>query len=147
VHINLPGVVHNYAKGHQVELVISTTDPAFTGSRANHLLSLSVDPNGPAVLRFPVGEGAAAGADRPAAAGNTNHGGGGSTSAHAAVAAPAAAAPSHDGPGRAAAPRQTASVNGRLVRASGNPAPVGLVAAGLALVLAGSLMRRRLRRG
>ncbi|MEA2683221.1 MAG: hypothetical protein QOK05_1549 [Chloroflexota bacterium] len=54
VHINLPGIVHQYAAGHRIQLVLATTDSAYAGSRAVHQLSIYADPLHPAVLRLPV---------------------------------------------------------------------------------------------
>ena len=42
VTITLPGVVHRYAKGDRIELVIAATDQAYIGDRAPDVLSVSV---------------------------------------------------------------------------------------------------------
>jgi hypothetical protein len=65
VHINLPGVVHQYAKGHRLQLVLATTDTAYVGSRAPHALTITSDPSHPGTLALPVMS-AAEGADIPA---------------------------------------------------------------------------------
>jgi hypothetical protein len=67
VHINLPGVVHQYAKGHQIQLVLATTDAAYAGSRAIHALTIAPDPQNPGTLTLPVMS-AAEGASIPAPA-------------------------------------------------------------------------------
>lgn len=54
VHINLPGVVHQYAKGHQIQLVLATTDAAYVGSRAPHVLTIAPDPQHLDTLTLPV---------------------------------------------------------------------------------------------
>jgi hypothetical protein len=59
VHINLPGVVHRYAKDHAIDLVIATTDAAYTASRGLHNLTITVDPNRPSRFALPVLRGAA----------------------------------------------------------------------------------------
>jgi ABC-2 type transport system ATP-binding protein len=43
VHINLPGVVHRYAAGHRIELVLASTDSAYQGSRVPEAITVSVD--------------------------------------------------------------------------------------------------------
>lgn len=56
VTITLPGVVHRYAKGHRIELVIAATDQAYLGDRAPDALSVSVAKTAPGrnVLELPV---------------------------------------------------------------------------------------------
>jgi MYXO-CTERM domain-containing protein len=60
VHLNLPGVVHRYAKGHRIQLVLASTDQAYVGSRAVHGLSIAADPAKPAVFNLPVVSGVSA---------------------------------------------------------------------------------------
>ncbi len=54
VHINLPGLVHLYARGHQIQLVLATNDAAYVGSRAPHALTITSDPQHPGTLTLPV---------------------------------------------------------------------------------------------
>jgi len=59
VTLTLPGVVHQYAKGDRIELVIAATDQAYIGDRVPDLLTVSVAAPGSAagstsVLRLPV---------------------------------------------------------------------------------------------
>ena len=54
VHINLPGVAHLYPRGHQLRLVIATTDQAYVGSRAPHTITISSSRTEAGVLRIPI---------------------------------------------------------------------------------------------
>jgi hypothetical protein len=54
VHINLPGIVHRFAKGHRIQLVLAATDQAYIGSRLANVITLTVDPAHPSTLRLPV---------------------------------------------------------------------------------------------
>ena len=54
VHLNLPGMVHRYAQGHQLQLVLATSDASYVGSRAPHDLTIKTDPNSPFTLTLPV---------------------------------------------------------------------------------------------
>jgi hypothetical protein len=84
VHINLPGVVHRYAAGHKIELVIATTDSAYAGSRAVHVLSITSDPAHPTALHLPVLRAASTRAAQPSGSGPqvaTGSAGGGGTTA------------------------------------------------------------------
>ncbi|MCA1825280.1 MAG: hypothetical protein LC640_13765, partial [Frankia sp.] len=54
LHIYLPGLVHRYATGHRIRLVVATTDQAYTSSRIPHVLSIVNDPHRPNVLHLPV---------------------------------------------------------------------------------------------
>jgi hypothetical protein len=51
--MTLPGVVHRYAAGDRIELVIAATDQAYIGSRAPDVLSITIDPLHPSVLVIP----------------------------------------------------------------------------------------------
>lgn len=53
VTMTLPGIVHRYAAGDRIELVIAATDGAYIGSRAPDALSITVDPLHPSVLALP----------------------------------------------------------------------------------------------
>jgi predicted acyl esterase len=54
--ITLPGVVHQYAKGDRIELVLAATDQAYIGDRVPDLLTVTVAKNAPGsnVLDLPV---------------------------------------------------------------------------------------------
>lgn len=54
VHLNLPGQVHRYAAGHRIELVLSTTDQAYAGSRIPSVITVAADPTHPSVLSLPL---------------------------------------------------------------------------------------------
>ncbi len=54
VTITLPGVVHEYAAGDRIELVVAATDQAYFGSRIADALSVTVGPSVPGVLELPV---------------------------------------------------------------------------------------------
>ena len=54
VHINLPGQVHRYARGHSIRLVLAATDQAYTGSRVPDVITVRVDPSSPSTLTLPV---------------------------------------------------------------------------------------------
>ena len=54
VHLNLPGVVHKYAAGHRIELVLATTDQAYVGARTPNQYTITIDPADPFVLSLPV---------------------------------------------------------------------------------------------
>ena len=54
VTLNLPGEVHRYAAGHQIELVLSTTDTAYIGSRVPGPITISTDATHPSVLSLPL---------------------------------------------------------------------------------------------
>jgi predicted acyl esterase len=53
VTMTLPGVVHRYAAGDRIELVIAATDQAYLGCRVADALSITVDPLHPSVLSLP----------------------------------------------------------------------------------------------
>lgn len=54
VTLTLPGVVHQYAKGDRIELVIAATDQAYWGSRTPDALTVTVSSADPGVLELPV---------------------------------------------------------------------------------------------
>ena len=58
VHINLPGQVHRYAKGHHIELVLASTDSAYVGSRVPQAITVAADPAHPSLLTLPLAAGA-----------------------------------------------------------------------------------------
>jgi predicted acyl esterase len=62
VRLYLPGIVHRFAAGHRLRLVVATTDQAYVSSRAAHVLTIANDPAAPNVLTLPVTSKATAGA-------------------------------------------------------------------------------------
>ena len=54
VTLTLPGVVHQYAAGDRIELVIAATDQAYFGARVPDVLTVSVSAGDPGVLQLPV---------------------------------------------------------------------------------------------
>jgi hypothetical protein len=54
VSLTLPGVVHRYATGHRIELVLAATDQAYLGNRVPGALTVTADPAHPGVLSLPV---------------------------------------------------------------------------------------------
>jgi predicted acyl esterase len=56
VHLNLPGLVHKYLAGHRIELVIATSDAAYSNSHGAHVLTITTSQGAPGVLSLPVGE-------------------------------------------------------------------------------------------
>ena len=54
VTLTLPGVVHRYAKGHRIELVVASTDLAYLPSRVSNVYTVSTSPSAPSMLSLPV---------------------------------------------------------------------------------------------
>jgi predicted acyl esterase len=54
VRIELPGVVQRWEAGHRVRLVLAASDAAYAGNAAVLPVSVSADPDDPAVLTLPV---------------------------------------------------------------------------------------------
>ncbi|HVF03510.1 MAG TPA: CocE/NonD family hydrolase [Frankiaceae bacterium] len=54
VRIHLPGIVHRFAEGHRLRLVLASTDLAYISSRGAHVVSVVNDPARPNVLTLPV---------------------------------------------------------------------------------------------
>ena len=54
VHVELPGIVHRFAKGHRMELVIAGSDAAYRGDTGPWPVTVSTDPAKPGVLRLPL---------------------------------------------------------------------------------------------
>lgn len=66
VTLTLPGIVHQFAAGHQIRLVISSTDNAYLGSRQPGVITFPITAATPDVLTLPV-DGSAAGVPDAAA--------------------------------------------------------------------------------
>jgi len=54
VTITLPGIVHQYAAGDRLQLVLAAGDLAYLGNRAPDLLTVTVGPGHPGVFSLPV---------------------------------------------------------------------------------------------
>jgi ABC-2 type transport system ATP-binding protein len=54
VSIGLPGIVHRFAKGHVLKLVLATTSATYRGSVAAGPVTVKTDPTAPGELRLPV---------------------------------------------------------------------------------------------
>jgi ABC-2 type transport system ATP-binding protein len=54
VHVQLPGIVHRFAKGHTIELVIAATDGAYRNATPVQPVTVSTSPSHPTTLTLPV---------------------------------------------------------------------------------------------
>jgi ABC-2 type transport system ATP-binding protein len=54
VHVELPGIVHRFAKGHRFELVAAATDSAYRNSNVVQPVTVITNRSSPGVLRLPV---------------------------------------------------------------------------------------------
>jgi X-Pro dipeptidyl-peptidase (S15 family)/X-Pro dipeptidyl-peptidase C-terminal non-catalytic domain len=54
VHVLLPGIVHRFAKGHQIELVVAATDTAYRNADLVQPATVSTSPSSPVTLSLPV---------------------------------------------------------------------------------------------
>ena len=54
VHVELPGIVHKFAKGHRIALVVAGGDVAYRGNNVSAPVSILTDPQRPGVLHLPV---------------------------------------------------------------------------------------------
>ena len=57
VEIQLPGIVHRFAKGHRIRLVVATSNATSRGNNIAGPVSLVTDPAAPGVLSMPVLQG------------------------------------------------------------------------------------------
>ncbi len=53
-HVTLPGVVHRFAKGHHIELVIAASDFAYANNAATQPVTVTSTADAPTVLRLPL---------------------------------------------------------------------------------------------
>jgi ABC-2 type transport system ATP-binding protein len=60
ITVTLPGIVHRFAKGHRVELVIAATDAAYKNAYPLQPVTISTGPKSPSSLTLPVVGGAQA---------------------------------------------------------------------------------------
>jgi ABC-2 type transport system ATP-binding protein len=54
VHVELPGIVHRFARGHRFELVIAGSDAAYRGDAGPWPVTVSTDPAHPGTLPIPL---------------------------------------------------------------------------------------------
>jgi hypothetical protein len=54
VHVELPGIVHRFAKGDRVALTIAGGDAAYRGNNHSGPVTILTAPGSPGVLRLPV---------------------------------------------------------------------------------------------
>jgi len=58
VTMTLPGVVHRYAAGDRIELVLAASDAAYLGSRIPDVLTVTINPSQPSALQLQIVSGA-----------------------------------------------------------------------------------------
>jgi predicted acyl esterase len=54
IQLELPGVVHRYAAGHRLSLVLAATDAAYRNNKVVTPVTVVTSPADPGVLRLPV---------------------------------------------------------------------------------------------
>jgi ABC-2 type transport system ATP-binding protein len=54
VTVELPGIVHQFTKGHRFEFVVAATDSAFRNANVVQPVTITTGPQAPGVLRLPV---------------------------------------------------------------------------------------------
>ncbi len=54
IHVELPGIVHRFAKGHRIALVVAGGDAAYRGNNVPSPVQVVTDPARPGVLHLPV---------------------------------------------------------------------------------------------
>jgi predicted acyl esterase len=54
IHVQLPGIVHRFAKGHHIELVVAATDSAYRNSNTVQPAVAMTSKKSPTVLKLPV---------------------------------------------------------------------------------------------
>jgi predicted acyl esterase len=54
ISVELPAIVHRFAAGHRLALVLAGGDLAYRGSNARHAVTLTVDPAAPQTVVLPV---------------------------------------------------------------------------------------------
>jgi len=118
LHVQLPGIVHRFAKGHRVRLVVAGSDSAYAGNTRPFAVAFPTSAARPGVLTLPVVSGALR------TEGVSGVGSGSSADAGSAVGTAPRAAPA-----------------GRSLASTG--LPVGLPAAAVLLLGAAVLVRRR----
>jgi hypothetical protein len=74
VEIQLPGMVHRFAKGHRIRLVVATSNSTSRGNDVAGPVSLVTDPAAPGVLSMPVLRGPVTSLTDPSSNGNVPRG-------------------------------------------------------------------------
>lgn len=54
IHVQLPGIVHRFAKGDRIELVVAATDSAYRNASAVQVATATTSGKAPMILRLPV---------------------------------------------------------------------------------------------
>jgi ABC-2 type transport system ATP-binding protein len=54
LHVELPGIVHKFAKGDKIALTIAASDAAYRGTNVVGPVTISTDPSSPGVVTLPV---------------------------------------------------------------------------------------------
>jgi hypothetical protein len=54
LHVELPGIVHRFAKGDRIALTIAASDAAYRGTNVVGPVTISTDPSSPGVVTLPV---------------------------------------------------------------------------------------------
>jgi len=67
LHVTLPGIVHRFAQGHQLRLVVAGSDSAYSPNSAPRAVSFPTSAAAPGVLTVPVTSAPASTSDRSAA--------------------------------------------------------------------------------
>ena len=62
VHVQLPGIVHRFAKGDRIALTVAASDAAYRGNNTSGPVTISTSPANPGLLKLPV---VAASAQKP----------------------------------------------------------------------------------
>jgi ABC-2 type transport system ATP-binding protein len=96
IEVTLPGIVHRFAKGHQIRFVMAATDAAYKNSYAVQPVTVTSTSGAASVLQLPVVSAAAAARALPAAAAASHRGNGTSNSGAAAAATGSLAATGSD---------------------------------------------------
>ncbi len=93
VKVELPGIVHRFAKGHKMVLTIATGDQAYRTNNVPGPVSISTDPSRPGVLTVPVASAADQGPVVEAKAGGEGSGTSGTSGASGTTGTPGATGP------------------------------------------------------
>jgi ABC-2 type transport system ATP-binding protein len=150
--IELPGVVQRWAEGHRLRLVLAASDAAYAGNAAVLPVSVTADPDDPAVLTLPVvsGRGPGTPAPQPARPAGASGGAGSDAAGGSGAGADAGTGP-QDGAAQGAVRAGATGTAGRVdsaALASTGPAPGALASTGvlgLVLLAGGGALRRSAR--
>ncbi len=61
IHVDLPGIVHRFAAGDRIALVVASGDQAYRGNVIAGPVTISTSPSAPGVLHLPVADASAYG--------------------------------------------------------------------------------------